>query len=107
MLKPIKKEVSCSNGQDDGRIKGGYSVDKGNRFKSEMQSNSIKIKPMKKVIITTGDVQNVIGIGDRQARNIIGKIREYYKKEKHQLITVQEFCEYYGVKYDDICSKLL
>lgn len=62
---------------------------------------------MKKVIITTGDIQNIIGIGERQARNIISKIRDYYEKEKHQLITVKEFCDYYGVKYDDICSKLL
>ena len=62
---------------------------------------------MKKVIITTGDIQNVIGIGERQARNIISKMRDYYSKEKHQLITVKEFCDYYGVSYDDICSKLL
>lgn len=62
---------------------------------------------MKKVIITTGDIQNVIGIGERQARNIISKMRDYYSKEKHQLITVKEFCDYYGIKYDDICSKLL
>ena len=62
---------------------------------------------MKKVIITAGDIQSIIGIGDRQARNIITKMREHYKKEKHHLITVQEFCHYYGLKYDDICSKLL
>lgn len=64
-------------------------------------------KAMKKVIITTGDVQNVVGIGERQARNIIAKIRDYYDKERHQLITVKEFCDYYGVQYEDICSKLL
>lgn len=62
---------------------------------------------MKKVIITTGDVQNVIGIGDRQARNIISKIKAHLKKEKHQIITVQEFCDYYGIQYDEICMKLL
>jgi len=64
-------------------------------------------KAMKKVIITTGDVQNVVGIGERQARNVIAKIREYYDKERHQLITVKEFCDYYGVQYEDICSKLI
>ncbi|MBF2707740.1 hypothetical protein [Flavobacterium soyangense] len=62
---------------------------------------------MKKVIITTGDIQNVIGIGERQARNIISKMRDYYSKERHQLITVKEFCDYYGIKYDDIYTKLL
>lgn len=67
----------------------------------------IHAEKMKKVIITTGDIQNVIGIGERQARNIISKMRDYYNKEKHQLITVKEFCDYYGVKYDDICCKLL
>jgi hypothetical protein len=71
------------------------------------ETKTIHARNMKKVIITTGDIQNVIGIGERQARNIICKIRDYYNKERHQLITVKEFCDYYGVKYDDICSKLL
>ena len=62
---------------------------------------------MKKVIITSADVQNGIGIGERQARNIIAKIRARLNKEKHQIITVQEFCDYYGVKYDDISPRLL
>ena len=58
-------------------------------------------------MITTGYIQNGIGIGERQARNIFCKIRDYYSKEKHQLITIKEFYDYYGIKYYDICSKLL
>ena len=29
-------------------------------------------------------------------------MKEHYNKEKHQLITFQEFCEYIGIKYSEI-----
>ena len=60
----------------------------------------------KKLIIRNGDIQIVLEVSERQARNKMLKIREFFKKEKHQVITVNEFCDYVGLQYEDVISRL-
>ncbi|MFN3968203.1 hypothetical protein [Flavobacterium sp.] len=49
---------------------------------------------MKRICIYPKDVQNLTGKGERQSRNIILEIKKKYNKEKHQPITIHEFCDY-------------
>jgi ribosomal silencing factor RsfS len=49
---------------------------------------------MKRICIYTKDVQLITGKSERQARNILMNIREAYVKQKHQPVTIDEFCEY-------------
>lgn len=60
----------------------------------------------RKLIIRNGDIQRILEVTERQARNKIRQIRHYFKKEKHQVITVNEFCDYIGLQYEDVISRL-
>ena len=60
----------------------------------------------RKLIIRNGDIQRILEVTERQARNKMLKIREFFKKEKHQVITVNEFCDYIGLKYEDVILRI-
>ena len=62
---------------------------------------------MKRLFIEAGDIQRIQNISERQARNILAKLKHYYKKEKHQKITVREYSQYCGVTYEEVCSYIL
>lgn len=49
---------------------------------------------MKRVCMYPKDVQWITGKSERQSRDIVLKIKRYYKKEKHQPISIEEFCKY-------------
>lgn len=53
-------------------------------------------------IIKASDIEVFFGVGKRQAYNILRKIRSYYKKKKHQPITLNEFAEFFDVPFKDI-----
>lgn len=57
---------------------------------------------MKRICIYTSDVMLITGKSERQARNIINDIKAYFRKEKHQFITIKEYCEYSGLKEEDV-----
>ena len=46
------------------------------------------------------------GKSERQCREIIKLIRQHKNKEKHQVITVHELCEYLGINPDTIAGLL-
>lgn len=52
---------------------------------------------MKRICIYAKDIQQITGKSERQSRNIIMKIRQLHNKQKHQAITVEEFCSYMGI----------
>lgn len=51
---------------------------------------------MQRMTIYTKDVVILTGRSERQSRYLLEKIKSHYKKEQHQLITVEEFCTYVG-----------
>ncbi len=57
---------------------------------------------MKRIFVYPKDVQMLTGKSERHCREIIKQIRLRNKKEKHQLITVSELCEYLGVHPDSV-----
>ena len=52
---------------------------------------------MKRICIYTPDIQLITGKSERQSRNILNDIKVFYKKEKHQLVTIDEFSKYVGI----------
>lgn len=48
------------------------------------------------------DVQRITGKSERYGRMLLQKIKEYFEKEEHQFVTVEEFCLYTGIKKDEV-----
>ena len=63
-----------------------------------MKTNRITIYPK--------DIQLITGKSERYGRDLLKKIRDHFKKEDHQLITVEEFCNYTGLKIEQVSNLL-
>lgn len=48
-------------------------------------------------IIYPKDIQLITGRSERYAQNIIAAIKKWRGKQKHQLVTFNEFCEFTGI----------
>ena len=55
-----------------------------------------------RICIYPKDIQRVTGKSERYSRYLILKIKSVLNKEKHQVITVQEFCTYMGIPYESM-----
>jgi hypothetical protein len=65
-----------------------------------------RIRKMNRLCIYPKDVQIITGRSDRYGRKLISKIREHFKKEQHQVVTIEEFCTYTGFKIEQVQSYL-
>ena len=61
---------------------------------------------MNRLCIYPKDIQIITGRSDRYGRNLIKKIKEHLKKQQHQVVTVEEFCQYMGLKQDIVARQL-
>ena len=57
---------------------------------------------MSRICIYPKDIQMITGKSERQSRNIIIAIKKKFNKEKHQPVTLEEFCEYMGLKLVEV-----
>ena len=57
---------------------------------------------MKRICIYPKDIQIVTGKSERYGRNIIKMIKESLSKEKHQLVTIDEFCTFMGLEISKV-----
>jgi len=53
---------------------------------------------MNRLCIYPKDIMIITGRCDRYGRNLIKKIKDYFQKEQHQVVTVEEFCQYMGLQ---------
>jgi hypothetical protein len=60
------------------------------------------IETMKRIAVYPKDVMRITGKSERYSREILKKIKRDLNKEKHQLITIQEFCKYMNVSIDEV-----
>jgi hypothetical protein len=58
-------------------------------------------------VITARDIQLFFGKKERMSYKIIAEMRRHYEKEKHQPITIDEFCNYFKVKREDIYKAII
>ena len=56
----------------------------------------------KRICIYPQDIQLITGRGERYGRKIIKTIKENLNKQKHQLVTIDEFCEYMGLEKNKV-----
>ncbi len=57
---------------------------------------------MSRLIITAKDVQVILGVSSGHASRIIRVIKRINNKEKHQKITITEFCRYMGFDVKEV-----
>jgi ribose 5-phosphate isomerase RpiB len=61
---------------------------------------------MNRLCIYPKDIQIITGRSDRYGRNLIKKIKDYLKKEQHQVVSIEEFCEYMGLQQEVVAKRL-
>ncbi len=61
---------------------------------------------MERLCIYPKDIMRVTGRSERYGRNLIQKIKEAIGKQKHQLITVDDFCRYTGLEREQVVPQL-
>ena len=64
------------------------------------------IEIMNRLCIYPKDIQVITGRSDRYGRNLIKKIKDHFKKEQHQVVTIEEFCQYLGLQQDVVTRQL-
>lgn len=57
-------------------------------------------------VIKARDIQNFFGKQERQSFKMMAEMRVHFNKDKHQPITVNEFCTYYKVDPKDVHSAM-
>jgi GTP-sensing pleiotropic transcriptional regulator CodY len=61
----------------------------------------------KRIIIYPKDIQRITGKSERYGRLLLKRIKDHFKKEDHQFVSVEEFCSYTGLKYEQVSDHLL
>ncbi len=61
---------------------------------------------MNRLCIYPKDIMIITGRSDRYGRNLIKKIKDYFKKQPHQVVTIEEFCQYMGMQQDLVARQL-
>jgi hypothetical protein len=60
-----------------------------------------------RIIIYPKDVQLITGKSERYGRLLLERIKSHFDKERHQFVTVDEFCSYTGIKIEQVERFLL
>jgi hypothetical protein len=60
-----------------------------------------------RIVIYAKDVQNITGRRERTARRILAQIRNRFDKQPHEFVTVKEFCQFTGIKEEEISKYLV
>jgi hypothetical protein len=55
-----------------------------------------------RIVVYAKDVSNITSLSPRTAWNLLAKIRKQYNKQKGQFVTLDEFCEYTGIKKEHV-----
>lgn len=66
----------------------------------------MKILTLKRVVIYPKDIMQIAGKSERYSREILRKIKTLHNKQKHQLVSLQEFCNFIGLNTDEVEQKL-
>jgi hypothetical protein len=59
-----------------------------------------------RIIIYPKDVQLITGKSERYGRSLLKRIKSHLKKDDHQFVSVEEFCDYTGLKYEHVAPLL-
>lgn len=59
-----------------------------------------------KRIVYAKDIEKITGRSGRSARKMMADIRRKLGKEKHQLLSLGEFCQYTGLPEEEVVKQL-
>ena len=59
-----------------------------------------------RVIIYPKDVQRITGKSERYGRHLLARIKQQYRKQPHQFVSVAEFCEFSGLRPETVAPFL-
>lgn len=57
---------------------------------------------MERLRIYPNDERVVSRRSERYCRNLISQIKKKFSKENHQLVTIEEFCQYIGLCFNSV-----
>lgn len=60
---------------------------------------------MNRLCIYPKDIQIISGKSDRYGRYIIKRVKDHFNNEQHQVVTIDEFCQYMGLQYDFVIKE--
>jgi hypothetical protein len=66
-------------------------------YQSIPKQMTTNFETMKRIAVYPKDVMRITGKSERYSREILKKIKTDLNKEKHQLITIHEFCRYMAI----------
>ena len=61
----------------------------------------------KRICIYPKDVQRITGKSERYGRTLLTHIKLHFQKEEHQFVSVDEFCQYTGLKAEQVYPLIL
>jgi len=62
---------------------------------------------MNRVCIYPKDIQLITGKSYRQSTRLMQKIRTDLNKKPNEFLTIEEFCSYSGIKYEQLAHLIL
>jgi len=63
-------------------------------------------KAQNHLVICAKDVVRITGRSERSARDLLQRVRQFYKKSSKQFVSYREFCAYTGLKEDEVIPYL-
>lgn len=55
-----------------------------------------------RIVIYAKDIMNITGRKERAARALLAAIKKKFKKKKGEFVSVDEFCEFTGLKKESV-----
>jgi DNA-directed RNA polymerase specialized sigma subunit len=71
---------------------------------SEVKTDKISAK---RICIYPKDIQLLTGKSLRYSQKLISQARKHFSKEKNQLLTIREFCDYMGLEEEEVRNSIL
>lgn len=59
-----------------------------------------------RLCIHTKDIVLITGYSEGYSRKIIRLIREKHNKQKQQAVTISEFCDFMGLRQEDVSKRI-
>ena len=57
---------------------------------------------MHRIYIYPKEIQQLTGRSERYSRDLVAKIKKLHGKDKHQPVTIEEFCQYMGLRVERV-----
>ena len=61
---------------------------------------------MNRIVIYTADIMKLTDKSESYARKEIQNLKKVLQKEKHQKVTIKEYCQYYGFNIEEVLAVL-